>query len=637
MWTKIIKNLSRIYTPKQAESVVHQLKPIIKDFHQKLTPAKKSSLKNKHHLSASDIMFFSYASSITDSSKNVPCLKSLRCFLSDYKVNNVVSLIHLLPFYPWDTDRCFSVTNYYKVDPDYGDWHDIRRLSDTATLMFDLVLNHTSISNPIAQSSLISRHLTKDHPRYQEFAPYQDFIIAYDKDKAPSVKDLKQLARPRAPPVLTNYHVFETQKGELKAVMGKPPKLPNPKNCKIRGEGLVWTTFSYPKNPDGTEATRQVDLNFKNPNLFVELIKILLFYIDKGATFIRLDAVGYIWKKIGSSSLHEKEAHLLLQIICDISRLTAPGVITIAEVNEPQEKAFEYLGDKHNREADLVYQFTPFPLSVYAILTGDTQPYKNWVKSVTPREGRQLTLVFGSHDGMGLKPIRGFLTKKQTEQMLDILITKHQALPNYASLPGGKKTVYEICATPWNLINPPDSAVPFKTSLNRYLAVLVLGLMTRSIPGIYINGLVGAPNYCPRQGLDENRTINRQIFNEKWLCRQLDNPNSSMGKTFKAVIKLLKIRSQEATFNPNYPPVELLEADNKAVVSVLLKGKNSKECLIGIVNVSPAKQKINTDIGGINTTKKNWRDIISGVSYTANDPKTLTLELTPYQILWLKP
>merc|ERR1719326_2831374 len=115
---------------------------------------------------------------------------------------------------------------------------------------------------------------------------------------------------------------------------------------KVIGTGYVWTTFSRAKLKDGKEDTRQVDLNYRNPHVLAEVVRVLLFYVRKGSRIIRLDAIGYIWKVLGSNSIHERGTHMLLAIVYRVLKLADPRVMTVAEVNEPVSKCLGYLGSK---------------------------------------------------------------------------------------------------------------------------------------------------------------------------------------------------------------------------------------------------------------------------------------------------
>ncbi|OGM04605.1 hypothetical protein A2715_02295 [Candidatus Woesebacteria bacterium RIFCSPHIGHO2_01_FULL_39_32] len=616
MWNNIYLKLTKLYRDDDAKDVTLKLKKLLNEFRNKSTRKDK-----KLKLSSSSIALITYANTFINPPEKP--LKVLNWFIEENSINKISPIVHLLPFYPWDTDRGFSVTDFYQVEPEYGSWDDISELGQKVNLMFDFVINHASIKNPLVQGTLIERHLSDTDLRKESYKKYKDFCLAYSDQEKPLDETLKYLARPRPTPVLTPYHVIEKETG-LEAILGKPSKT----RGTLLGSGWVWTTFSRPQNPAQEEETRQVDLNFQNPEVLIESIKILLFYIGKGADLIRLDAIGYLWKKIGSSSLHERQTHTVLEIIHDLISSVAPNVVTIAEVNEEQGKILPYLGGK-NKEADLVYQFTHFPLAVYTLLTKDTKPYLAWIKTTKIFQGSQFITVLGTHDGLGLKPVREFLKENQIQKLINILVAKHHALPNYASLPGGKRIVYELCGTPWNLINPPDSTEDFQIQLNRYLVVLALGLSHKGIPAIYVNGLLGTNNYQSKEGLDENRSVNREVFIYDTMRERLVNLNTQEGKVFAAIQKVLTIRASEPAFAPDAPPLLVLNLDNKKIIGILLESKKGKN-IIQLVNVTDVDQLVSIDSEKVG--KETCKDLIEGKLYSLKEKVTLS----PYQTLWLK-
>ncbi|OGM27881.1 hypothetical protein A2627_01985 [Candidatus Woesebacteria bacterium RIFCSPHIGHO2_01_FULL_39_28] len=601
MWRRLTKNLNEVYSKKDTLRTVKTLKSLSKSF------KSKKNKSRKIHASSALII---YANSIEQN--NINPLTVFYEFLKKFELNKVFELVHILPFYPWDTDRGFSVKDFYKVNPPYGVWKDIKVLSGAIPLMFDYVTNHASIDNPLVQQSLVGK---KDH--------YKNFIITYSDENKPTDQILSKLTRPRPTPVLTPYYVTKNKNGSMKAYLGEPH------------DGWVWTTFARPKNPDGSEATKQVDLNFANPKVLVESLKILLFYIDHGASWIRLDAIGYIWKKLGSSSLHEPQAHTILAIISEFLGLVSPNTVTVSEINEPQEKAIEYLG-KTQKEADYFYQFAHYPLSIYGILTGDIEPYKKWVKTLPDTQGRQFITVLGSHDGMGLKPVRSFLTQKKLDHMAKILTEKHGALTNYASLPGGNKIIYEICATPWNLINPPLMDAKNKTALNRYITVLASGLLQKGASAVYINGLLGSFNYLPKkEKLDENRTINREVFNKEKLFRELENKNSHTHIVFSKVCKLLKIRKSLDLFSPFLPNPLVIENNQKSVLTLLIKNKSGKDNLLSISNFSSKEKWVKVDVRIIKVNCNKFYDLITDRTFKLINKESTRIRMDPYQTVWL--
>ncbi len=231
-----------------------------------------------------------------------------------------LSGLHILPFFPYSSDDGFSVIDYRQVDPALGSWDDVRALCADFRVMFDAVFNHIS-----AQSGWFQAFLRGE-------APYTDYFITVD----PSA-DLSQVTRPRALPLLTP---FETPTGRVD----------------------VWTTFS----------DDQIDLNYANPDVLIAMIAVLLFYVEQGANLIRLDAIAFLWKQIGTSCLHLPQTHLIIQLLRDVLDLVAPGVILITETNVPQRENLSYFGDGTD-EAQLVYQFPLPPLILHTLRTGDAR------------------------------------------------------------------------------------------------------------------------------------------------------------------------------------------------------------------------------------------------------------------------
>ena len=188
--------------------------------------------------------------------------------------------------------------------------------------------------------------------------------------------DFSEVFRPRALPVLTS---FDTAAGEKK----------------------VWTTFS----PD------QIDLNFENPAVLSAVLDVLLDYVSKGAAFIRLDAIGFIWKESGTDCIHRPQAHRIIQLIRSVLDIAAPQVSIITETNVPHKDNIAYFGDGYN-EAQMVYNFSLPPLTLHAFHTGNVQAISKWADSLSlPSEQTTFFNFLASHDGVGLMPVRGILSE----------------------------------------------------------------------------------------------------------------------------------------------------------------------------------------------------------------------------------
>ena len=567
---------------------------------------------------AADVALIAYADSIRGAGGSP--LAALLRFVRRYLPEGSINTLHLLPFFPWDTDRGFSVQDYRAVDPRNGTWADIEALAgEFAHLMADLVINHASLDNPLVQGAL-----TGD-------ARYRDFVIRYDDGEQPDASELAALTRPRPDPVLTRYYLVAA--GGHTRAMFDPPATTGAADdgSSVRGGGWVWTTFSRPPNADGSAATRQVDLNFRNPRVLLEMVEVLLCYRGHGADWVRLDAAGYMWKELGTASIHHPNTHRLLQVMRDALAGRA-DLVSVAEVNEPQDTILPYLGSSESAvESDLVYQFGHFPLAVHALMSGDARHFKRWLGTLEPFAGRQFITVYGSHDGMGRKPVLGLLPDADLERMVQNLVNEHGALPNYARQAGGGRIIYELCATPWSLINRADAGERLPLQVDRYVACGALGLVLRGVPAFYINGLLGVPNRLDPAHLDENRSINREQFDEAALYAELDDRGGQMRQVLERLLNLIALRAAEPAFAPGGAPLQVLDTP-AAVVAVVADGGGRR--VVALTNVSAAAQRIALD-PALFSRRSEVVELITGNTWPRSAGAMLELTLAPYKVQWL--
>lgn len=509
-----------LYPTYNSDILIDQLLRTISIFYGKGKPQLKLVEREKR---GKKISLTVYPDTFVDREKNRPSLAILNEFINRYNLDRYFNILHILPFHPWDTDRGFSIIDYYGVDRHYGSWPDIKRLAKKFTLMSGLVFNHVSIKNKYAQGALISRHLNQDDPRYKAYARYKDFLIAFtDKDK-PTKKDLEKINRPRRTPLLTPYLCYEKE-GKLVAILGD--KLPV--GARFLGRGWVWTTFSRSKNKDGSEATRQVDLNYKNPAVLLEIVKVLLFYVQKGITYIRLDAAAMTWKELGTSCTYLPQSYQIIRFLRTVLDVVYPEAKLVIEAKTSLDRMASYLDEKKAR-ADYVFQYAFFPLYLYSQAKNDFSYFQSWREKIKVLINRQITTIYGSHDGLELKALRGIIPEAEINWLANFLREKRGALANWAKHPGGKKYISEVCSTPWELVD----------NYSQYLAILEAGLKLPGPTDIYINGLLGVKKYFPPGGLDENRTVNRERLVIDEIIQKLDNPNSYEGKIFHGVLKIL--------------------------------------------------------------------------------------------------
>ena len=474
-------------------------------------------------------------------------------------------IVHFLPFFPYSSDDGFSVIDYEQVNPEIGDWADVQVMNRNARLMFDFVCNHMSAKSNWFQGYLNNR------------TSYKEFFIESD----PSI-DLSMVTRPRTSPLLSEFVDLDG---------------------KIRN---IWTTFS----------DDQVDLNFANPKVLLRMIDVLLFYVDQGADFIRLDAVGFLWKKAGTSSIHLPETHKIIQLFRSIVEEVAPGTILITETNVPHQDNISYFGDGTN-EAQMVYQFPLPPLVLHAIRTGNTSYLQKWANEIyLPTEEVSFFNFLASHDGIGLNPIRGIIDETE---ILDLVasIEKEGALVNYKQNPDCSFSPYEINTTYIDALSNQSDEDELR--LKRFMVAHSILLTIIGIPAVYVQSILGGRNYY--EGVEKtgaNRTINRQKYKASEICDSLLKSGSFRNQVYRELQELIQLRRSEEAFHPNCA-MRVLET-NHATFGIVRDEK-----VYVLHNMSDQAQTISLDAGTyINLLTKKECDIQQEVI------------LEPYQFVWLE-
>ena len=137
----------------------------------------------------------------------------------------------------------------------------------------------------------------------------------------------------------------------------------------------VWCTFSHD----------QVDVNFENPDLLLEFIKIMRLHMDRGVRTIRLDAVAFVWKTIGTNCIHLDETHEIVRLMRTLADFSREDVVLITETNVPNRENLSYFGNRN--EAHSVYNFPLPPLTLYALMFGDASVLNEWWGCLPHRQG----------------------------------------------------------------------------------------------------------------------------------------------------------------------------------------------------------------------------------------------------------
>ncbi len=508
-----------------------------------------------------DSMLITYGDSIKGDDKPLNVLHS---FLKR-NVKDLITSVHILPFYPYTSDDGFSVVDYLKVDDNLGNWNNINELSKDYKLMFDGVINHISRS-----SSWFQGYLNCD-------SKYKNYFITSNINE-----DYSNVTRPRALPLLTK---FETKEG-------------------IKH---VWTTFSED----------QIDLNYDNVEVFLEILEILIEYIKKGAKYIRLDAIGFMFKEKGTTCIHLPRTHEAIKLYREILDEIAKGVVLITETNVPHKENIEYFGNGYD-EASMVYQFAMPPLTLNTFIQKDVTDMLNWAKTLDDCTSATTYFNFlASHDGIGVRPLEGLVSEDKLDTIVNTVLNRGGKV-SYKTNVDGSKSPYELNISYINALSDIGDSDDIK--VKRFIAAQAILLSFVGIPGIYIHSLIGSENWS--EGVEQsgiNRRINREKLNINKLEEELNDENSVRFKVFSAYKKLLSIRKNIKAFSP-ISKQRVLEID-KRVFSIERINEEVEEKVLVLINIS------NEDI---------YVDVpYSGKNLITNKFESNKILLEQYEVKWI--
>ncbi|MBC1481870.1 sugar phosphorylase [Listeria sp. FSL L7-1558] len=556
--TNLRKRLSRLYPEDVVDSLAVRIEARVNE-------TKEQKLTRKNKWDEKDIVLITYGDQFQEESKKT--LTSFKKMYDGY-LKSVFELVHFLPFYPYSSDDGFSVIDYKQVNPKLGDWSDIREMEKSARLMFDFVCNHMS-----AKSDWFKRYLADD----PEFA---NFFVEMDPKT-----DLSSVTRPRATPVLTP---FKFASGE---------------------EKYIWTTFSED----------QIDLNFANPEVLYKMVDVLLFYLEQGAEYVRLDAVGFMWKVPGTSSIHLEETHEIVKLFRDLVDMAAPGTIIITETNVPHVDNISYFGNEE-KEAHMVYQFPLPPLVLHAIHHGNAEFLSNWARELELPEGKRTFFNFlASHDGIGLNPVRGIIPEAEILALVNDL-EQEGALVSYKQNPDGSKSPYEINVTYMDALSKQTDSDA--TRLHRFVVAHAILMAIPGVPAVYIQSILGSRNdTAGALKTGQNRSINRKKYDLAEITAELEENGSLRKETYEALTKLINVRKMESLFHPE---IEMEVIDSPAELFVIKRSAGT-ESLILIHNLSEKEVDYSLDSGV-------YTNIYTNSTITGSD----SIKLSGYEFCWLK-
>ena len=554
----VIKLLKSIYGEEIGTRAAERICPLIEHH-------SKRSQKKKEYFSQEDVVLVTYGDSLIKDGE-LP-LKTLHNFAHKY-FKGIFSTIHFLPFFPWSSDDGFSVKNFHCIDPNLGSWEQVTAIGQDFNLMFDYVVNHFS-----SESQWFANFLADQDG-------FKDFAITVD----PST-DLSMVTRPRSLPLLTEFKKEDGSKVHL------------------------WTTFS----------ADQIDFNYKSIDVLEKMMEVLFLYVGYGARILRLDAIAYLWKEIGTSCIHLPQTHDMVKLFRAALNVVAPDVIILTETNVPHQENISYFGNGHD-EAQMVYNFTLPPLLLYTFVKQDARLLSEWASSLGLASNATTFFNFtASHDGIGVRPLEGILPPDELVALIDVVRSGGGHI-SFKRNPDGTESPYELNITYLDAILAETAS----TSYKKFLASQAIQYALPGVPATYIHSLLGSRNWYEGVKLTGRpRSINREKLTAIRVEAELRDSTSFRSKVFFPYRHLIHTRRQQKTLHPN-AELEIIQVDPRLFV---IKRMVADQALFAITNIS--SQPVRTKLTDSDALDK-MTDVLTGEPID-----TRTIHLLPYHYVWL--
>jgi sucrose phosphorylase len=434
--------------------------------------------------------------------------------------------------------------------------------------MFDYVVNHFS-----SQSQWFANYLAAK-------PGYADFAIEVNP-----LSDLSMVTRPRSLPLLTAYEKHDGTRVHL------------------------WTTFS----PD------QIDFNYRSLDVLEKMIEVLLLYAEKGARILRLDAVAYLWKEIGTACLHLPQTHAMVKLFRAVLDIVAPEVAILTETNVPHSENISYFGNGRD-EAQLVYNFSLPPLLLYAFVKQDARLLSRWAAGLQlPSDTATFLNFTASHDGIGVRPLEGILPPGELAALIDF-VRSNGGMVSTRRNSDGTDSPYELN------ISYVDAIIGDSNSsrAEKFLASQAVQYVLPGVPATYVHSLLGSRNWT--EGVKRTgkaRTINREKLDADRLREELNDPGSFRRRVFHPYCHLIKTRASQPAFLPR-APFEILDLDPRVFA---IKRTAAGQTLFALTNVAAMPVNVKLTDAGI---AHKMMDLLTGDRHDAS-----ALHLEPYRYVWL--
>ncbi|MBA4320455.1 MAG: sucrose phosphorylase [Flavobacterium sp.] len=422
-------------------------------------------------------------------------LKKLNIVLDKYFPDLFTGGIHILPPFPSSGDRGFAPLTYLEIEPQFGTWDDIKRIGEKHAILLDLMVNHISAKSSYFQDFL-------KNGRESEYA---DLFIPLEKiwtDGQPVQADIDKIFLRREKP-FSDFKIEKT--GEIEK---------------------VWTTFGK------TNPSEQIDMDMNSPIAIDLLTKFMSNFSKNNVKIVRLDAVGYVIKKLGTSCFFvEPDIYKFLAWIYKLAG--SLNIEILPEIHAEYQTQFRLA-----KEGYWIYDFIlPYTI-LETLITKSSKSLKEYLKV---RPHNQFTML-DCHDGVPIKPdLDGLYQSEIARKVVDHLIKNGANLSLILSEahkdPDGFD-VHQIRGTYYSLLDSNDTA---------YLIARAIQFFTPGIPQVYYVGLLAGKNDTKAViKTGEGREINRHNYTIDEINQEVDRP------VVKKLLKLIAFRNSHPAFEGTF-------------------------------------------------------------------------------------
>lgn len=524
-----------------------------------------------------------------------------------------VNLVHVMPILQCpegSSDGGYAVSDFREINPELGTLDDVRELAAEMKerglyLVLDVVVNHTS-----------DKHYWATRAKAGE-KKYQDYYYTFSSRNIP---DMFEQSMPEVFP--------ETAPGNFTwdEEMGR----------------WVMTVFN----------DFQWDLNYSNPSVFIEMLNIVLFWANQGADVVRLDAVAFLWKKIGSTCQNEREAHLILQLLKDCCQVTAPGVVFIAEAIVAPVEVIKYFGEDAviAKECEIAYNATFMALLWDAVATKNARLLNQGIKNLPVKLERATWLNYvRCHDDIGLGfddrdiALCDYDPSQHRKFLIDYFTGKFNdshalGLPFGQNHKTGDSRISGSLASLAGLERALelDDNVAINDSIKLILLLHSMILSFGGIPLLYYGDEIGTLNDDSYQEdpykKGDTRWVHRPFID--WEKAELRNtPGTVEYEIFIALKRMIAVRKEINVF-ADFNNRDLFQVDNP---HLFVFGRyhllQSNEQVLVVGNFSNKPQHLNLeDVGNWQSQYKSLVDLYRGES---PDVFKKSLVIPGYSFYWL--